>query len=154
MRFIDFEEKASKCFEDFETYYKERTAFIDDYQFFDMYMKRNAKSAIRFSPKAERRSLQSVIDNYSHETKGLEKAFCIYYIMRHIILGLQEWNAPVFEDDERDELLRYLVKYEYVDIDAFCTDFIGCSRAHPEIRAKIDEILNFDIMYDEGVDEK
>ena len=40
------------------------------------------------------------------------------------------------------------------DVDAFCTDFIGCSRAYTEIRAKIDEVLNFDIMHDGEVDEK
>ena len=141
---IKLEQLAAKCFKDFGTYYKERTAFIEDYQFFEMYMKRNAKSSIPFLPKAELRSLQSVIDDYSHDEHGLERAFCIYNVMRQIILGLQEWNTPVFDEDERDEILRYMVKHEWVDINVFCNDFIGCSSVHPEIRAKIDEIVNFE----------
>ena len=141
---IKLEQLAAKCFKDFNTYYKERTAFIEDYQFFEMYMKRNAKSSIPFLPKAELRSLQSVIDDYSHDEHGLERAFCIYNVMRQIILGLQEWNTPVFDEDERDEILRYMVKHEWVDINVFCNDFIGCSSVHPEIRAKIDEIVNFE----------
>lgn len=141
MSYLDLEEKASKCFKDFKTYYKERTSFIEDYQFFEMYMKRNAKSAIRFSPKAELRSLQSVIDGYSHDERGLEKAFCVYCIVKQIILDLQEWNTPVFDEGERNETLMLLVKHEWVDIDVFCNDFISCSHAHPEIRAKIDEII-------------
>lgn len=144
MTLIELEQLAAKCFKDFNTYYKERTAFIEDYQFFEMYMKRNVKSAIRFLPKAELRSLQSVIDNYSHDERGLERAFCIYNVMRQIILDLQEWNTPAFDENERDETLRYMVKHEWVDIDVFCNDFIGCSSVQPEIRAKIDEIVNFE----------
>lgn len=142
MNLIELEQLAAKCFKDFNTYYKERTAFIEDYQFFEVYMKRNAKSNIRFSPKAELRSLQSVIDNYPHDERGLERAFCIYNVMRQIILGLQEWNTPVFDEDERDKTLRYMVKHEWVDINVFCDDFIGCSSAQAEIRAKIDEIIS------------
>lgn len=142
MKSIELEQLAAKCFKDFNTYYKERTAFIEDYRFFEMYMKRNAKSDIRFSPKAEQRSLQSVIDNYSHDERGLERAFCIYNVMRQIILGLQEWNTPVFDENERDETLRYMVKHEWVDIELFCKDFISCAIAYPNIREQIDKIVN------------
>lgn len=90
-------------------------------------MKRNVKSAIRFLPKVELRSFQSVIDDYSHDERGLERSFCIYNIMRQIILDLQEWNTPVFDENERDKTLRYMVKHEWIDINVFCNDFIGCS---------------------------
>lgn len=139
---MNLEQLAAKCFKNFDTYYKERTAFIEDYQFFEVYMKRNAKSNIRLLPKAELRSLQSVIDNYSHDERGLERSFCIYNVMRQIILDLQEWNTPVFDENERDETLRYMVKHEWVDINVFCNDFIGCSSVQPEIRAKINAILD------------
>ena len=144
MTLIELERLAAKCFKDFSTYYKERTAFIEDYQFFEMYMKRNAKSSILFIPKSYLMSLQSVIDSYSHDERGLERAFCIYNIMRQIILDLQEWNTPVFGENERDETLRYMVKHERVDINVFCNGFIGCSSMQSEIRAKIDEILSFE----------
>ena len=144
MTFIELEQLAGKCFKDFSTYYKERTAFIEDYQFFEMYMKRNAKSDIRLLPKAELRSLQSVIDNYSHDERGLERAFCIYNIVKQIVTDLQEWNTPVFGEAERNETLQHMVKHEWVNIDVFCNDFIGCSSVRPEIRAKIDEIVNFE----------
>lgn len=135
---MNLEQLAAKCFKDFDTYYKERTAFIEDYQFFEVYMKRNAKSNIRLLPKAELRSLQSVIDDYPHD----ERSFCIYNVMRQIILDLQEWNTPVFDENERDETLRYMIKHEWVDINVFCNDFISCSSVQPEIRAKINAILD------------
>lgn len=144
MTLIELEQLAAKCFKDFDAYYKERTAFIWDYQFFEMYMKRNAKSSIQFSPKTYLRSLQYVIDNYSHDERGLERAFCIYHIVKQIILDLQEWNIPVFDEDVRNETLRHLVKHEWVDIDLFCNDFISCSHAYSEIRQKIDEIVDFE----------
>lgn len=139
---MNLEQLAAKCFKNFDTYYKERTAFIEDYQFFEMYMKRNAKSNIRLLPKAELRSLQSVIDDYPNDERGLERSFCIYNVMRQIILDLQEWNTPVFDENERDETLRYMIKHEWVDINVFCNDFIGCSSVQPEIRAKINAILD------------
>ena len=142
MNVIELEHLAAKCFKDFGTYYKERTAFIEDYQFFEMYMKRNSKSAIKFTPKVYSRSLQSVIDNYSHDERGLERAFCIAYIVKQIILDLQDWNTPVFDEGERNETLRYMVKHEWVDIDVFCNEFISCSSAHSEIKSKIDNIVN------------
>ena len=142
MNVIELEQLAAKCFKDFGTYYKERTAFIEDYQFFEMYMKRNSKSAIKFTPKVYSRSLQSVIDNYSHDERGLERAFCIAYIVKQIILDLQDWNTPVFDEGERNETLRYMVKHEWVDIDVFCNEFISCSSAHSEIKSKIDNIVN------------
>jgi len=119
MTLIELEQLAAKCFKDFSTYYKERTAFIEDYQFFEMYMKRNAKSSILFIPKSYLMSLQSVIDSYSHDERGLERAFCIYNIMKQIILDLQEWNTPVFDEDERNKTLRHMVKHEWVDINVF-----------------------------------
>lgn len=139
---MNLEQLAAKCFKNFDTYYKERTAFIEDYQFFEVYMKRNAKSNIRLLPKAELRSLQSVIDDYPNDERGLERSFCIYNVMRQIILDLQEWNTPVFDENERDETLRYMIKHEWVDINVFCNDFIGCSSVQPEIRAKINAILD------------
>ena len=141
MTMIDLEEKASKCFKDFDTFWKELSAFREDYQFFAMYMKRNTKSNITFVPHVYLKSFQYIIDNYSHDDNGLAKAFCIAYIMKQIILDLQEWNTPVYEEVERDELLKYLVKYEWVDTDIFCQDFISCSQAQSEIRQKIDDIL-------------
>lgn len=144
MTLIELERLVAKYFKDFNTYYKECTAFIEDYQFFEMYMKRNAKSDIRFLPKAKLMSLQSVVDNYSRDERGLKRAFCIYNIMRQIVLDLQEYSTPVFDKDERDKTLRYMVKHERVDINVFCNDFIGCSSMQSEIRAKIDEILSFE----------
>ena len=61
--------------------------------------------------------------------------------MKQIILDLQDWNTPVYEETERNELLKYLVKYEWVDVDIFCQDFISCSYAQPEIRQKIKDIV-------------
>ena len=141
MTMIDLEERASKCFKDFDTFWKELSTFREDYQFFAMYMKRNTKSNITFIPHVYLKSFQYVIDNYSHDDNGLAKAFCIAYIMKQIILDLQEWNTPVYEEVELNELLKYLVKYEWVDVDIFCQDFISCSHSHPEIRQKIDDIL-------------
>lgn len=104
-------------------------------------MKRNAKSTIRFTPKAQLRSLQSVIDNYSLDEHGLERAFCVYNIMRQIILDLQRWNTPVFNEEERDKTLRYMAKHEGVNIDLFCGDFISCATAYPNIEYQIEEII-------------
>lgn len=144
MTMIDLEHKAAKCFKDFDTFWKELSAFREDYQFFAMYMKRNTKSNITFVPRVYLKSFQYVIDNYPHDDNGLAKAFCIAYIMKQIILDLQEWNTPVYTEEERNELLKYLVKYEWVDTDIFCQDFISCSHAHSEIKQKIDDILGDD----------
>ena len=144
MNFIELEKLAAKCFKDFDAYYKECTAFIEDYRFFEMYMKRNTKSSVAFTPRVYSRAFQSVIDNYSHDERGLERAFCIAHIVKQIILDLQEWNMPVFDEDERNQTLRHMVKHEWVDIDVFCNEFISCSSAHSEIRAKIDEIVSFE----------
>ena len=141
MTMIDLEEKASKCFKDFDTFWKELSAFSEDYQFFAMYMKRNTKSNITFVPRVYLKSFQYIIDNYSHDDNGLAKAFCIAYIMKQIILDLQEWNTPVYTEEECNELLKYLVKHEWVDTDIFCQDFISCSQAHSEIRQKIKDII-------------
>lgn len=145
---IDLEEKASKYFKDFDTFWKELSAFREDYQFFAMYMKRNTKSNITFIPRVYLKSFQYVIDNYPHDDNGLAKAFCIAYIMKQIILDLQNvlhhWDSPVYTEEECNELLKYLVKYEWVDTDIFCQDFISCSHAHSEIKQKIDDILGDD----------
>lgn len=142
MNFIELEELAAKCFKDFNTYYKERTAFIEDYQFFEMYMKRNTKSSVKFIPQTYSRALQSVIDDYPHDERGLERAFCISCIARQIILDLQDWNTPVFSKGERNKTLKYMIDNQIVDIDIFCTEFISCSSAHSEIVNKIGEIYD------------
>ena len=138
---IELEDTAAKCFKDFDTFWKKLSAFVDDYQFFAMYLKRNAKSNISFIPHVYLKSFQYIIDNYSHDDNGLAKAFCIFCIMKQIILDLQDWNTPIYTEEERDRLLKYLVRYEWVDVDLFCQDFISCSQSHPKIRQKIKDIV-------------
>lgn len=137
----ELEEKAAKCFDSFDTYWKKMCVFRDDYLFFDMYMKRNRKSDIDFMPSVYNRSFQSVIKDYPKTEQGLERAFNIFTIAKQIILDLQEWNTPVYEEAERNKILKEIVKHEYVDIDLFCNDFISCSHAHAEIRQKIADII-------------
>lgn len=141
MNKIDLYEKAAKCFDSFDTYWRKLCAFRDDYLFFEMYMKRNSKSDVAFLPSVCLKSFQSVINDYPKDEDGLERAFNIFTITRQIILDLQEWNNPIYEESERNIILKELVKHEWVDIDLFCNDFIGCSLAHPEIRQKIDGII-------------
>lgn len=141
MKKIELEEKASKCFDSFGTYWKKLTAFKEDYMFFSLYMKRHTKSDIDFLPSVYLKSFQAVINDYSKDDNGLEKAFNIFTITKQIILDMQDWNTPVFEEIERNELLKEIVKHEYVDIDLFCNDFISCSHAHAEIRQKIEDII-------------
>ena len=138
----DLEVKAAKCFDSFDTYWRKLCAFREDYLFFEMYMKRNSKSDVAFLPSVYLKSLQSVINNYPKTEDGLERAFNIFTITRQIILDLQEWNKPVYEESERNAILKELVKHEWVDIDLFCNDFIGCSSVHSEIRQKITDITN------------
>lgn len=142
MKNIELEQIAAKCFPDFETYWKKRSAFIEDYIYFELYMKRNRKSDIEFVPSMQLRSLSSVVKSYSHNEEGLERAFCVYHIVRQLILEMQEWNTPVFEKEEHDKLLRYAVRHEWVDIEMFCKDFISCAIAYPNIREQIEKIVN------------
>lgn len=144
MTSLQLEDIAAKSFPDFHTYWKTMCAFRDDYLFFEMYMSRNRKSEIDFKPGVYLRSFQSVIDDYPKTEQGLARAFNIFTIVKQIILDLQEWNTPVYEEAERNRILREIVKYEYADIDTFCNDFVSCSSAQPEIRQKIAEILNSD----------
>lgn len=139
---IELEEKAKKCFDSFEAYWEKVSTFKEDYLFFEMYMKRYKKSEVTFVPSVYLRSFQSVINDYSKDDEGLEKAFNIFTITKQIILDLQEWNKSVYEETERNELLKEIVKHEYVNIDLFCNDFISCSSAHPEIRQKILDIID------------
>lgn len=138
----DLEVKAAKCFDSFDTYWRKLYAFREDYLFFEMYMKRNSKSDVVFLPSVYLKSFQSVINDYPKTEDGLERAFNIFTITRQIILDLQEWNKPVYEESERNAILKELVRHEWVDIDLFCNDFISCSSAHSEIRQKIDDITN------------
>ena len=140
----EIENCAAKCFKDFSTYLHEVLNFVEDYVFFKLYMRRNATSNIQFIPKVSSRSFQSILDRYKENEEELQKAFNIFYIMRQIILDFQNWNKPVYEEQERNDLLRYLVKYEYVNIDIFCNDFIPCSHSHVEIRQKISDVLKGD----------
>jgi hypothetical protein len=142
MKKIELEEKASKCFDSFDTYWKKLTAFKEDYMFFALYMKRHTTSGIDFLPSVYLKSFQSVINDYSKDDEGLEKAFNVFTITKQIILDMQDWNKSVYEETERNELLKEIVKYEYVDIDLFCNDFISCSHAHADIRQKIEDIIN------------
>lgn len=138
----DLEVKAAKCFDSFDTYWRKLCAFRDDYLFFEMYMKRNSKSDVEFLPSVCPKSFQSVINDYPQSEDGLERAFNVFTITRQIILDLQEWNKPVYEESERNTILKEFVKHEWVDIDLFCNDFIGCSLAQPEIRQRIMDIIN------------
>lgn len=142
MKDFELEEKAKKCFDSFSTYWRKMCAFREDYLFFKMYMKHSSKSEVTFVPSVYPRSFQSVINNYTQTEDGLKRAFDVFTIARQIILDLQEWNEPVYEETERDELLREIVKHEYVNIDLFCNDFITCSSVHPEISQKIKDIVS------------
>ena len=142
MNKIELEEKASKCFDSFNTYWKKLTAFKEDYTFFSLYMKRHITSGIDFLPSVYLKSFQFVINNYSKDDEGLEKAFNIFTITKQIILDMQDWNKPVYEESERNTILKELVKHEWVDIDLFCNDFIGCSSVHSEIRQRITDVIN------------
>ena len=144
MTSLELEDIAAKSFPDFHTYWKTMCAFRDDYLFFGVYMSRNRKSEIDFKPGVYLRSFQSVIDDYPKTEPGLARAFNIFTIVKQIILDLQEWNTPVYEEAERNRILKEIVKYEYVDIDIFCNDFVSSSSMRSEIRAKIDEIINSD----------
>jgi hypothetical protein len=137
----DLEAKATKCFDSFDAYWRKLCAFREDYLFFGMYMKRNSMSDVEFLPSVYLKSFQSVINDYPKTEDGLERAFSVFTIARQIILDLQEWNKPVYEESERNAILKELVNHEWVDIDLFCNDFIGCSSAHSEIRQKIDDII-------------
>ena len=141
----ELETIASHCFKDFNTFWNAFCNFKSDYNFFTLYMDRNSKSDIKLVPSAYSKSLNSLLVNYTHDDKGLEMVFCIYYIVRQIILDLHHWNTPLFTNEEHKELLNYLVTYEYVDIDTFCNEFISCSSVHLEIRTKINELLKEDI---------
>ena len=140
----ELETIASHCFSDFSTFWKKFTAFKSDYQFFKLYMERNSKSDINFIPAAYSKSLNSLLDNYFHDEKGLELIFCIYYITQQIIKDMHSYNTPLFTEEEHKELLNYLVKHEYVNIDIFCNEFIGCSSLYTEIRNKINELVKED----------
>lgn len=137
---IDLEHAAAKCFTDFSNYWKKMNAFREDFLFFKLYMKRNSKSDIMFTPAVYSKSFQYVLNSYSQDEEGLAKAFNIFHIMKQLILDFQEWNTPIYSVEERNNLLRYLIKYEYVDVDIFCRDFISCSRSFPEIKQEILEI--------------
>ena len=139
---LELEEKASKCFDSFDTYYKKLTAFKEDYMFFALYMKRHTKSDIDFLPSVYLKSFQAVINDYPKTDDGLEKAFNIFTVTKQIILDMQAWNKSVYEEDERNKILKEIVKCEYVNIDLFCNDFISCSGVHAHIRQKIDNIIN------------
>lgn len=139
---LDLEMKAAKCFDSFNTYWRKLCTFREDYLFFEMYMKRNSKSDVAFLPSVYLKSFQSVINDYPQTEDGLERAFNVFTIARQIILDLQEQNKPVYEESERNAILKELVKHEWVDIDLFCNDFIGCSSVHSEIRQKITDITN------------
>lgn len=141
MKKPELEAKVAKCFDSFDTYWRKLCAFREDYLFFEMYMKRNSKSEVAFLPSVYLKSFQSVINDYPKTNDGLEIAFNVFTIARQIILDLQEWNTPVYEESERDTILKELVKHEWVDIDLFCNDFISCSSAHSEIRQKIADII-------------
>lgn len=141
MKMPELEAKAAKCFANFDTYWRKLCAFREDYLFFEMYMKRNSKSEVAFLPSVYLKSFQSVINDYPKTNDGLERAFNVFTIARQIILDLQEWNTPVYEESERDTILKELVKHEWVDIDLFCNDFISCSSVHSEIRQKIADII-------------
>ena len=138
----DLEMKAAKCFDSFDTYWRKLCVFREDYLFFEMYMKRNSKSDVAFLPSVYLKSFQSVINDYPKTEDGLERAFNVFTIARQIILDLQEQNKPVYEESERNAILKELVKHEWVDIDLFCNDFIDCSSAHSEIRQRITDIIN------------
>lgn len=141
MKKPELEAKAAKCFDSFDTYWRKLCAFREDYLFFEMYMKRNSKSEVAFLPSVYLKSFQSVINDYPKTNDGLERAFNVFTIARQIILDLQEWNTPVYEESERDTILKELVKHEWVDIDLFCNDFISCSSVHSEICQKIADII-------------
>lgn len=141
MNKADLEIKAAKCFDSFDTYWQRLCAFREDYLFFEMYMKRNSKSNVAFLPSVYLKSFQSVINDYPKTEDGLERAFDVFTIAKQIILDLQEWNKPVYEESERNAILKELIKHEWVDIDLSCNDFIGCSSVHSEIRKKIDDII-------------
>ena len=64
--------------------------------------------------------------------------------MQQIIKDMHHYNTPLFTNEEHKELLNYLVKHEYVDIDIFCNEFISCSSVHLEIRNKINELIKDD----------
>ena len=140
----ELERIASHCFGSFDNYWDKFTAFKDDYIFFKLYMKRNSKSDITFIPSTNNRSLNSLLNNYYLDEDGLRKIFCIYYIMRQIIKDLQPWGTSLYTEYEHKELLNYLTKHEYVDIDLFCDDFVGCSSAQSDVRNKISEFLKGD----------
>ena len=137
----EIENSTAKCFKDFSTYWHEVSNFVEDYLFFKLYMSRNAKSNIQFIPRVSSRSFQFILDSYMENEEELHKAFNIFHIMKQIILDFQDWNKPVYKEQERNDLLRYLVNYEWVDIDVFCNDFISCSHSHAEIRQKIEDVL-------------
>ena len=48
----------------------------------------------------------------------------------------------MYEESERNAILKELVKHEWVDIDLFCNEFIDCSLVHSEIRQKITDVIN------------
>lgn len=139
---FNLEAKAAKCFDSFDTYWRKLCTFREDYLFFKMYMKRNSKSDVGFLPNVYLKSFQSVINDNPQTESGLERAFNVFTIARQIILDLQEWNNPVYEELERNAILKELVEHEWIDIDLFCNDFISCSSAHLKIRRRITDIIN------------
>ena len=141
MKLYEIEEKAAKCFPDASEFYKKVHLFLEDYQFFTLYMKRNTRS-VEFKPAPYSISLQHTLKNSTQDDIGIERAYATYIVVRQLILDMLPWNTPVYEQQEHDELLRYMVKREWIDIDVFCTEFISCSHAHPEVRQRIDDILN------------
>lgn len=141
MKLYELEHTAAKTFSDYEAFWKAQKAFTDDFLYFQMYMKRHTTSNVSFTPAVYSRSLQSLIDCYSHDEQGLERAYCIYCIMKQIILDFLPWREPILDEEERNKLLRYFVKYEYADLDIFCKDFIDCSSAYPEVYQNIKDAL-------------
>lgn len=139
MEMYELEKYASKCFKDYDTFCREMNAFKSDCEFFDMYMKCNAKSIWRLVPIPITRSLDYSLKNFKFSS--IEKAFCIFYICRQIVLDLQDWNTQVYTSEEITTLVRYMARNEYVEFKVFCDDWIGCSMAHADIVAKLECIL-------------
>ena len=142
MKLYELESVAAKSYKDFTAFVNDEKLFIEDYQFFSLYMKRNAKSSISFIPNALDISMQYCINNYTKDEQGLARAFCVYCICRQIILDMQEWNKPVYTEQELTKLLRYMVNHECVDIKIFANQYISCSSVHPTIVAKIQKIID------------
>lgn len=133
-----------------ESFYNEFRLLESDFNFFTLFMKREAKSSFNFEVRITRGMSNKVFEDLWNsygrygDSSTLETVYALFCALKLIIVELNS-DGRKLEDKVIKEMVTYVERYGDIKVSNYVGDFVGCSHSCIYVSKALTEIMGEEV---------